>query len=1116
MIFLRLSSLFTRGIICEFVPPSFQDYRTTNQPSMYEYLMQDMLSGEGGGDFGAVKKEPNVKLKKSTNSKIKTEPVHVKREPVAATSTTTSSSSASGSFNSLLSKRQSPVTVTKSRLDQPAAKKLKISVDPSLLESIKSKGSPPALAAVSDVPAPSSLATNTLSATLRQQPHACFMSLVRSIFCSTPDHRTTFDNLQQTVRAWLQTDKGSSSWITDCHSWLNELPSVVKFLVGEFSEQPEDYVPYIEYKLPLQIYQWIGAGRDTDQHLLPLNRFWLDHRHEFGRLTMPERRPARSSLISSTSNTESPEEILNIPPARCSTTWIMRAERVEEVATFRVQEKQRYECPSSPYTYRLHGYEATVGPVMGVYAQVLNKGLNLLIADRPPCVTLISLVRDAIARLPNGEGTKAHVCELMKASQYIVPGCVLHVIVNTVVERLQRDADRCVHFDQRRKLLIYMHRSKTEADFRKQSVTTQAVTYKKVVMSKQAVSGGGGGKEMIAEDQVKRVGNRVVNRPSPGSMIKMGPLVVKGHQATQQQQGVSPTPPLSALPGQPQNSVFHIRTSKATVVNPTTTTTVMMARNASPSVTGQQLTRMVALGTSSAKDIEANLDAKHPPALIPKLTYTKPTAVKVATSAGVQSFQVASGSGQARPLMSLLTNAQGQSVLMHNNRAVKVTTQGAAGSQSVFISSATNPPALVATSGVTVNSKHMVPRTVLQGTPTATATPAPKLVRASPVAGSVTVVPKKTVTVSPAQISAAVKANQKPIQICTSTGNVSMVEKLSPANGNVLRAAASNLLANAGNKQMIQNIVIRSASPQTQAAMAGKRTVPLKAFTTTVDGSAGGNAVKSILVANSQGASHNGEGNTPPQNVIKIRTSSANQLGSSLTTTGLPKTITTASGAQFLQIQTSAGGASGGQQYILNSVRQTGVSNASTVNLSNSMVKATAGGKQVTTTPHLVQLPPKTLLKGSPVTARVLKAVSNQAQGGAVASGGSSTPPSLVRTVSGVQSRVMSTTSGGQLVTLVQDAGGSGKGTPIRIGGKAGGTANVIQLQATTNGTGTQYTVLSPGRSVIQVQQQQHQVSKGELQSSGAAQGQPRTQIVNAKMVTTTSGAGDVSKTGIR
>ena len=33
----------------------------------------------------------------------------------------------------------------------------------------------------------------------------------------------------------------------------------------------------------------------------------------------------------------------------------------------------------------------------------------MLVSDRPPYVTILCIVRDAVARLPNGEGTRADV-----------------------------------------------------------------------------------------------------------------------------------------------------------------------------------------------------------------------------------------------------------------------------------------------------------------------------------------------------------------------------------------------------------------------------------------------------------------------------------------------------------------------------------------------------------------------------------------------------------------------------------------------------------------------------------------------------------------------------------
>lgn len=41
--------------------------------------------------------------------------------------------------------------------------------------------------------------------------------------------------------------------------------------------QPEDFVPFIEYKPSLNTYQWIGAGRDSDTRLGELCNCWLQN-----------------------------------------------------------------------------------------------------------------------------------------------------------------------------------------------------------------------------------------------------------------------------------------------------------------------------------------------------------------------------------------------------------------------------------------------------------------------------------------------------------------------------------------------------------------------------------------------------------------------------------------------------------------------------------------------------------------------------------------------------------------------------------------------------------------------------------------------------------------------
>lgn len=261
-------------------------------------------------------------------------------------------------------------------------------------------------------------------------------------------------------------------------SWLELLQSAVHFLAGEFLDQPDDFVPYVEFKSNLNIYQWIGAGRDSDQHLKQLCEYWLQRRNEMG--IKPPPKP-EAEIVKCKQNTvisieesrpSSTERVASPPPPRCPTNWIVQKANDEEITEFREQERKRFEHPEKAFTYRMHGYESVVGPVKGIYTQIpaLTKarGHTMLTTDRPSFVTILTLVRDATARLPNGEGTRTDICELLKSSQYICPSAsesVLQTIVSGALDRMHTENDPCVRYDSKRKIWIYLHRNRTEEEF---------------------------------------------------------------------------------------------------------------------------------------------------------------------------------------------------------------------------------------------------------------------------------------------------------------------------------------------------------------------------------------------------------------------------------------------------------------------------------------------------------------------------------------------------------------------------------------------------------------------------------------------------------------------------
>lgn len=132
---------------------------------------------------------------------------------------------------------------------------------------------------------------------------------------------------------------------------------------------------------------------------------------------------------------------------------------------FQDQEKKRYENPHKAFTYCCNGYESVVAPLKGIYNPAVGnakaRGHSILTADRPNFVTILSLVRDATARLPNGEGTRGDIVELLRQSQYIstmATDSVLQTVVSGALDRMHTQFDPCVKYDTKRKIWIYLHR----------------------------------------------------------------------------------------------------------------------------------------------------------------------------------------------------------------------------------------------------------------------------------------------------------------------------------------------------------------------------------------------------------------------------------------------------------------------------------------------------------------------------------------------------------------------------------------------------------------------------------------------------------------------------------
>uniref|UniRef100_A0A8D3D6P2 Nuclear factor related to kappa-B-binding protein n=1 Tax=Scophthalmus maximus TaxID=52904 RepID=A0A8D3D6P2_SCOMX len=279
-----------------------------------------------------------------------------------------------------------------------------------------------------------------------------FFSLLENIL-------RTENLLEEKVQMWQSSPASSLNvWFSSASCWSDLVLQALQFLAGETKALPSGFSPFVEFSDEYQQWRWIGPTQDTEKDLSALCQLWLDSKDlvvKVAQFLLCHECCCRTHCTDF---------------ALLSTDYVVRPSTGDERQVF--QEQQRYNQPHKAFTFRMHGFESVVGPVKGVFDKEmsLNKAREhtLLRSDRPPYVTILSLVRDAAARLPNGEGTRAEICELLKDSQFLAPD-VTSAQVNTVVsgalDRLHYEKDPCVKYDIGRKLWIYLHRLRSQEEF---------------------------------------------------------------------------------------------------------------------------------------------------------------------------------------------------------------------------------------------------------------------------------------------------------------------------------------------------------------------------------------------------------------------------------------------------------------------------------------------------------------------------------------------------------------------------------------------------------------------------------------------------------------------------
>ncbi|XP_076024742.1 nuclear factor related to kappa-B-binding protein [Genypterus blacodes] len=344
-----------------------------------------------------------------------------------------------------------------------------------------------------------------------------YFSLLESILRA--ENLASTSMLEEKVQVWQSSPASSLNiWFSSASCWSDLVLQALQFLAGETKDGmmnlPSGFSPFVEFSDECQQWRWIGNTEDTEKDLSALCQLWLDSK----------------DLVVKTEN----EELLEMasPTPRVSTDYVVRPSTGDERQVFQIQEQQRYNQPHKAFTFRMHGFESVVGPVKGVFDKEmsLNKAREhtLLRSDRPPYVTILSLVRDAAARLPNGEGTRAEICELLKDSQFLAPD-VTSAQVNTVVsgalDRLHYEKDPCVKYDIGRKLWIYLHRNRSQEEFERiHQAQAAAAKARKALQQKP----------------------KPASKPKAGS--KEGGSKTSGCLEAGQDMGASPMSPTSATP----------------------------------------------------------------------------------------------------------------------------------------------------------------------------------------------------------------------------------------------------------------------------------------------------------------------------------------------------------------------------------------------------------------------------------------------------------------------------------------------------------------------------------------------------------------------------------------
>ncbi|CAH8662496.1 unnamed protein product [Heterobilharzia americana] len=293
----------------------------------------------------------------------------------------------------------------------------------------------------------------------------------RRLICPRP-----FVDSKPRIHQWcwlLCPPSGTNSKLVQ--EWNYKFELETKELVGLFSEW-------------LRAPRGLGGLTDAVLSILDfsISTMKSKNKHKNSTPSGKEKQHSQGSGCSSVGSTEVDSEPDECPSATLPNQMETSTLYKEEKADFQSQEAERFSHPWLPFVYHIQDYYAVVGPLRSAPSALnhelisLNSCRNwsghskardhpLLRLDRPMFVSLSEIVRDAVACLPNGEGTRADITVLVQNSGFLLPNTnprQLQQCVSSALDRLQGEtSDPSVYFNSDRRMWIYRHRNRSVEQF---------------------------------------------------------------------------------------------------------------------------------------------------------------------------------------------------------------------------------------------------------------------------------------------------------------------------------------------------------------------------------------------------------------------------------------------------------------------------------------------------------------------------------------------------------------------------------------------------------------------------------------------------------------------------